>query len=252
MTTRDQVSVIGREFVHGLRRILEDKLYGLYIYGAAALPGDIPTGDIDFHVILTGPLTEDEKSRLYELHDALARDFPPLGVDMDGYYILLEDARGTQPPQSQMWGRATDKSWALHREHIRAGRRIVLHGPDPNTIYLPAGWPEIEQALEGELEYVKEHLDQYPHFCILQLCRLIYSHKTRDVVISKAEAGDWASNAYPEWGRHIEAARKSYARQATTEDRELMLGDIRALLEFAHTQIDRARRTWDQRAGGKG
>jgi len=246
MTIEGQVSAIGRAFVYGLRRILGDKLYGLYIYGAAAFPDDLPTGDIDFHVILTDSLTDDERSRLYELHDSLARDFPPLGVDMDGYYILLADARGAQPPQSQMWQRATDKSWALHRQHIRAGQVLVLHGPDPKEIYPPATWPEIEQALEGELQYVEDHLGEYPHYCILQLCRLIYSHETRDIVVSKAHASRWAGDAFPEWRRHIELARKSYARQATPEDRRFMLTEIRAFLEFARTQIERARQRWRQ------
>jgi len=241
MTIKEQVSAIGEAFVDGLRRILGDKLYGLYIYGAAAFPDDVPTGDIDFHVILTNPLTDDERSRLYELHDSLARDFPPLGVDMDGYYILLTDARRAQPPQSQMWQGATDKSWALHREHIRAGRYILLHGPDPKDIYPPATWPEIEQALEGEFQYVEDHLDQYPDYCILQLCRLIYSYETSDVVVSKAQASDWARDALPKWRRHIELARKSYARQATPEDREFMLTEIGAFFEFARTQIEQAR-----------
>lgn len=241
MTIKEQVSTIGSAFVRGLRRILGNKLYGLYIYGAAAFPDDVPTGDIDFHLILTDPLTDDERSRLYELHDSLGRDFPPLGVDMDGYYILLADARSASPPQSQMWQRATDKSWALYRQHVRAGRVIVLHGPDPKEIYSPATWPEIEQALEEELKYVEDHLDQYPDYCILQLCRLILSHETRDVVVSKAQASDWAGDAFPEWKRHIELARKSYARQATPEDREFMLTEIRAFLEFARTQIENAR-----------
>jgi len=162
-------------------------------------------------------------------------------VDMDGYYILLTDARRAQPPQSQMWQRATDKSWALHREHIRAGRHILLHGPDPKEIYLPATWPEIEQALEGELQYVEDHLHQYPDYCILQLCRLIYSYETSDVVVSKAQASDWAHDALPKWRRHIELARKSYARQATPEDREFMLTEIGAFFEFARTQIEQAR-----------
>jgi hypothetical protein len=242
MTLKEQVSAIGEAFVQSLRRILRDKLYGLYIFGAAAFPDDVPTGDIDFHVILTDPLTDDERSRLYELHDSLARDFPPLGVDMDGYYILLADARAAQPPQSQMWQRATDKSWALHRQHIRAGRVIVLHGPDPKEIYPSATWPEIEQALKWELQYVEDNLDQYPDYCILQLCRLIYSHETKDVVVSKAQASDWARHAFPEWRRHIELARKSYARKVTQEDREFMLTQIRAFLKFARTQIERARK----------
>ncbi|UCB52930.1 MAG: DUF4111 domain-containing protein [Candidatus Zixiibacteriota bacterium] len=246
MTINEQVRAIGEAFVHGLRRILAKKLYGLYIYGAAAFPEDVPTGDIDFHVILTDPLAKDERSRLYELHDSLARDFPPLGVDMDGYYILLADARSASPPQSQMWQRAIDESWALYRQHVRAGRVIVLHGPDPKEIYPTATWPEIEQALERELQYVEDHLDQYPHYCILQLCRLIYSHETRDVVVSKAQASDWAGDAFPEWKRHIELARKSYARQATPEDTEFMLTEIRAFLKFAHTQIENARQRWRQ------
>jgi len=241
MKVKEQISAVGKVLVNGLRQILGDKLHGLYIYGAAAFPDDVPTGDIDFHAILTDPLTDDERSRLYELHDSIARDFPPLGVDMDGYYILLADARSTSPPQSEMWQRAVDKSWALHREHIRAGRVIVLHGPDPKEIYPPATWPEIERALDEELKYVEEHLDQYPDYCILQLCRLIYSYETREVVVSKAQAVDWAADALPEWKLHAELARKWYARQAPEKDRQFMLTEVRALLEFARRRIEDAR-----------
>ncbi len=248
MTIQAQVRDISTAFVAGLRRILGDKLYGLYFYGAAAFPDDLPTGDIDFHLILTGPLTDDERACLYELHDSLARDFPPLGVGMDGYYILLADARRTEPPQSQMWQRATDTSWALHREHIRAGRVLVLYGPDPKQIYLPATWPELERALESELQYVVDHQQQYPDYCILQLCRLIYSHETGEVVVSKAQASDWAREALPAWRRPIDLARKSYARQTTDEDRQLMLAQVGGFLEFARARIERAR----QRAGQPG
>jgi len=241
MAIKEQVRAIGEAFVFGLRYILGNKLYGLYIYGAAAFPDDLPTGDIDFHVILTDPLTDDERSRLYELHDSLAREFPPLGVDMDGYYILLADARLAKQPQSQMWQRATDKSWALHREHIRTGRVIALHGPDPKEVYPPATWQEMEQALEGEFKYVEDHLDQYPHYCILQLCRLIYSHETRDVVVSKAQASNWACDALPEWKQHVELARKSYAGQATEEDRHFLLAEVKAFFEFARERIEQAR-----------
>jgi len=241
MKIKEHVDVISKAFVEGLRRILGKKLHGLYIYGAAAFPDDVPTGDIDFHVILTDPLTDEERLHLEKFHDTLGREFPPLGSEMDGYYILLADARLTSPPRSEMWARATDNSWALHRAHIRAGRVIVLHGPDPKEIYPPAAWPEIEQTLEWELAYVLDHLDQYPDYCILQLCRLIYSHQTRNVVVSKAQAADWASKALPEWGRHIELARKSYAHQATPEDREFKLAEIRKFLEFARMRIEHAR-----------
>ena len=169
MTTAQQVAVIGEAFAEGLRRILGGKLHGAYVYGAAAFPDALPTGDIDFHVILTGELTDHERTQLEQLHQALAREFPALGGELDGYYILLADARGVSPPKSQMWARATDNSWALHRAHIRAGRHIVLHGPDPRGVYPAATWSEIERALHGEVEYVEKHLQDYPDYCILNL-----------------------------------------------------------------------------------
>ncbi|MBT9143338.1 MAG: hypothetical protein DDT32_01612 [Syntrophomonadaceae bacterium] len=240
MSISQEVSIIGQAFVNGLKRVLGEKLQGAYIYGAAGFPEAVPTGDIDFHVILRSDLTDGERSELEMLHESLAEQFPPLGGEMDGYYILLADARRESPPRSQMWRRATDDSWALHREHIRAGRHIVLHGLEPTAIYPPASWPEIESALYGELDYVEEHLHEYPGYCILNLCRLIYSFETKDIVLSKAQASDWARDALPEWRRHIELARKSYARQATPEDRRFMFAEVGRFLEFAHARIEQA------------
>lgn len=240
MSVSQEVSIIGQAFVNGLKCILGVKLHGAYIYGAAAFPDAAPTGDIDYHVILKSELTDSERSELEMLHESLAEQYPPLGGEMDGYYILLRDARRDSPPRSQMWRRATDESWALHRQHIRAGRHIALYGPEPTEIYPPASWPEIESALYGELGYVEKHLHEYPDYCILNLCRLIYSFETKDIVVSKAQASNWACGALPEWKRHIELARKSYARQATAEERQFMLAEVGALLEFALARIERA------------
>jgi len=240
MMISQQISIIGQAFAEGLKRILGEKLHGAYVYGAAAFPDAVPIGDMDFHVILKSELTDNERSELERFHKSLAEQFPPLGGEMDGYYILLRDALRESPPRSQMWRRATDDSWALHCEHIRAGRHIILHGPDPREIYPPATWPLIETALRGELDFVEKHLREHPDYCILNLCRLIYSFETRDVVVSKAQASDWACDALPEWRRHIELARKSYARQATPEDRQFMLAEVETFLEFARTRIERA------------
>jgi hypothetical protein len=151
--TIPQVSTIGQAFVKGLKRILGEKLYAAYIFGAAAFPDAVPTGDVDFHVILQSELTEDERSELETFHESLAEQFPSLGGEMDGYYILLSDARRTAPPRSQMWKRASDDSWALHREHMRAGRRIVLYGPEPREA--SAGLPRLlyPQSVPPDLQF---------------------------------------------------------------------------------------------------
>ncbi len=246
----NNIREIGQAFADGLLDVLGDKLYSATIYGAAAFLDTLPTGDIDFHVILTESLTEAERTGLDELHASLARAFPPLGREMDGYYILLENARQTSPPKSQMWQGAIDNAWALHRAHIWAGRCITLYGPDPAQFYPPATWPELEEALVNELAYVKSHLADYPDYCILNLCRLIYSFETRDVVLSKAAAADWAIEALPEWAATIELAKKSYAGLATAEDRELMLVKAQELFLYASERIDESRQQAGTPIGG--
>jgi len=210
----------------------------VYLYGAVAFPESAATGDIDYHVILKGALTEDERSALHAFHESLARRFPPLGAELDGYYLLLNDACRETPPISQMWNGAIDHSWALHRAHIRAGQRIILYGPDPNEIYPPAQWPEIERALFGEFDFVEKHLYDYPDYCILNLCRLMYSFETSDVVVSKAMAAELAYDVLPFWRPYIDLARKSYAGQGTAQEREHMLAEIDGLLKFAQGHIN--------------
>lgn len=227
--------------VDGLSAVLGDKLYGVYLYGAWAFPESGATGDVDLHVILNNAPDDSEKSALNRLHRALAGDYPQIGEELDAYYLLLEEARRTTPPRHQLLDDVADKSWALHRAHIRAGRCIVLQGPDPRKIYPEASWPELERALQGELDYVAEHLDLYPAYCVLNLCRLIYSFKTRDVVVSKIESARWADRAFPDWQPHIEAAKRSYAGRATAEDRELLKSEVGGFFNFARRRIEEIR-----------
>ncbi|MCJ7623934.1 MAG: DUF4111 domain-containing protein [Anaerolineaceae bacterium] len=241
MEIPENIQGLCQAFLNGLIAVLGGKLYGFYLYGAVAFPGSDPAGDLDFHVILTETLIEKEHHSIHKLHAALASDFPLLGSELDAYYILLEEARQTSPPTHQLRPEIIDNSWALHRAHTRAGRCFMLHGPDPKDVFPPATWRELESALKGELKFVEEHLTEYPDYCILNLCRLMYSFETRDVVVSKTAAAKWAHTAFPRWRRHIECARRSYARQATIEDREFMLSEVKGLFDFAGERIQQQR-----------
>lgn len=240
MSISDEVSSICQAFVEGLKCILGEKLSGVYVYGSTAFPDTFHIADIDFHVILQSELTDDERSKLERLHESLAERFSPLGSELDGYYILLVDAHRKEPPRSQMWKRAIDEAWALHREHILAGRCAVLHGANPAEIYPPASWQEIERALYRELNYVKQHLHEYSDYCILNLCRLIYSFETKDVAVSKAKTVNWVYDKFPQWRQHIDLARKSYAGHATPEDRQFMHSEVGRFLEFSLARIKQA------------
>lgn len=243
MDVKTQIEIITGEFKKGLQIVLGEKLHAAYVYGAAAFNDSLPTGDIDFHVILNDHLTAIEKKELEDLHKELAKKYPPLGGEFDGYYILLEDAKKKIPPQSEMWLCATDNAWALHRAHIRAGRYITLHGGDPREIYPPSTWSELDAALLEEIHFVEKNLNIYPDYCILNLCRLLYSFQTRKVVISKAKASEWSFEAIPEWKWLVELARKSYEGKATSQDRDVMLREVKNFYEYATTQIDQIRQS---------
>jgi hypothetical protein len=237
----DEIRGLCDALVKGLCDALGRKLYGVYLYGAVVFPETEYTGDIDFHAVLNGPLLDAEKEKITALYRTLAKDFPAMGADMDGYFILLDAAKRTEPPEHQLVPGVYDESWALHREHILAGRYIALYGPDPGTIFPKPSWPEIESALRHEMRYIEEHIDEYPDYCILNLCRLIYSHRTRDVVVSKTASAAWAKTTFPQWRNLIDAAQKSYAKMATDQDKVLMKSGVRALHAFAVEEIARSK-----------
>lgn len=242
MLLRAEIQNLCQAFLAGLNKALGEKLFGVYLYGALAFPDAGPLGDIDFHVIVNSALDSQDRVVIQRLHATLTNDFPPLGGELDGYYILLDDARQRTPPQDQLRDGLHDVSWALHCAHIRRGRCIVLHGPDPLEVYPEVTWFELEQALTGELDFIVENLNRYPAFCVLNLCRLLYSYETRDVVISKRFSAGWASSEFPEWNSLIESAKNYYDRRATLDDKNLLVSKVGSFYTFAGGQIEKSKR----------
>jgi hypothetical protein len=236
-----EIATLCQQLLAGLESILGDRLYGLYLYGAAAFPDGGPLGDVDFHAVLREPPSTETKSALHDLHASLAREYPSLGAELDGYYILQKDACGKAPPRHQLVSNVYDQSWALHRAHMRAGRCFVLKGPQPLDLFPVASWPELTTALEGELDYVKAHLDLYPAYCVLNLCRLIYSFETRDVVISKHASASWATEAFPQWSPLIKAAGRFYERLDTLDDQKLLESRVNSFFVFACDRIQESK-----------
>ena len=118
MDTQEQINPFIGEFQKYLRIVLREKFHAAFVHGAAAINDSLPTGDMDFHVIMEDHLTDTEKQELDDLREELATKFPPLGSEVDGFYILSEDARRKTPPLSEsgrgqptMPGRSTANSF---------------------------------------------------------------------------------------------------------------------------------------------
>jgi hypothetical protein len=76
---------------------------------------------------------------------------------------------------------------------------------------------------------------------VLNLCRLIYSFETRNVVISKAKAAEWGREHLPQWRKHIELAGKSYEGRAEASESEFLSAEVDYLLKVAQARIAKSR-----------
>jgi predicted nucleotidyltransferase len=235
-----KVQEICTGLVGGLKEILGGKLYGIYLYGAAVFPDSGPVSDIDCHVILNEPLDDRNREAVFRLYARLKKDYPPLGQELDIWYILFEDAQKAELPQNQLKTNMSDEWWALHCAHIRADRYVTLYGPEPDKIFPVPSWEGISAALDHEIEYIKNNL-KYPAYCVLNLCRIIYSFRNRDVVVSKCFSGLWAIDKFPAWVDILRAALRTYEGKDTNADKSLLRADLNRFLEFGLRCIDKNR-----------
>jgi hypothetical protein len=234
------IRAIGQALVAGLEAVLHEKLYGVYLYGAIVFEDGGPAQDIDCHVILASKLSDQEHKAILALHCSLAEEFPPLGGELDAYYILLDAAGKPEVPQHQLWPGIYDHAWALHCAHIRSGFFVGLYGPIPDDIFPMPVWGALEQALDHELKFVQANR-QYPAYGILNLCRILYSFQTGDVAVSKRFSGRWFAETYPEWAIVVDTAIRHYDGLATEDDGKAMSRELARFLAFVETHISETR-----------
>ncbi len=224
------------DFRDGLSEALGGGLLSLYLSGGMAFPR--PTRwwvDVDFHALLAHPLTDRDRDAVGDLHRELAERWP-LGDELDGYYVLASDAGKPEWPTSQDWG-AIDWTWALHRAHVLAGRFMLMLGNDPRAILTEPTWAELGACLSTTMSYIVEHHEPaFAPYSVLNACRVLYSVRTRDVVISKYRAAQWGIAELPDWSGLLEAAVRSYTLSDTTSDRQLLAEQRAAFVSSVMTE----------------
>jgi hypothetical protein len=218
----DTVIALTDSLQRDLAGILDRAFAGLFLYGALAFPRpERWLVDIDFHVLLQRPLTDTERGGLRALYATLA-DASELGRELDGYYVLLSEAARAEPPRHQLDLTMRDEAWALHRAHVHAGRYFLLAGIDPREIVPEPTWAELEAGLRSEMRFVETHPSARA-FGILNGARILYSFETRDVVVSKYQAGGWALASLPaEWHEAVQAALRFYEQASAAGDAQTL------------------------------
>jgi len=214
-----------------LLTILGDDLLALWTFGSATYE-DRPKrfGDVDSYAVLRSPLKADVVRAVDDAHESTARE---CRIEWDSWYVLELDVRSSKPPSHALRGVLTDHAWALHRAHWFAGHYVVLHGPAPEEFVPYPTWPELAESLREELHFIARIVELGPHdaehaaFVVWQCCRIVYSMRTRDVVISKRAAAQWALEHMPEsWHAAIHAAERTYDGTPALDDRSILVNAL--------------------------
>lgn len=225
-----------------LRAILGDDLAAMWAHGGSTSVGDPPhDGDLDTYILVARRPTQVAVQQLEDSEQALAGE---RGVEWDTWYVLTDDAGGSDPPHHAWKDERRDTSWAIHRAHWLAGRYVALHGPEPHAIVRPPSWAELEVELSRELEHIERHVlegdtDSYEAtYALLNGSRILRAVETRNIALSKRAAGLWALEHLPDrWRPGLEAALRSYDGQRTALDTDILATEMSPFVTFVRGRL---------------
>lgn len=240
----DEVQTLAAGFRDGVADALGNRLVCLLLLGSVAFPGFEPHyADIDFHCVVDGELGSAEEDALARFHARLATEHA-LGQLVDGSYIPLAKVQA-MPPQRldgvaegvfRRGGASRDRGgWALERAHLHAGAFVLLQGRDPRDIYPRPDESDLTAALDEEFHELAltRMLERHPVYSTLNLCRLVYSVETGDVVVSKVTSAEWALSRLPDkWRPLVRDALALYRGDRRVAD----LADLRAFYRYVGAQ----------------
>jgi hypothetical protein len=234
----NDVRALAEAFASELTEVLGGSFAGFFLYGSACFP---PSAVIDFdgHVLLSHPMSDDDRQAVEAMH---ARLRPmPLGDEMDVWYVTTADAAKPEIPVHQRNTQLSDGAWALHRAHVHAGRYVCVAGVDPRDLVPEPTWSELDNALQNELAWLSKHFDDAPAYCVLNLCRILCSYESRDAVVSKLQAGSWAIAALDvDHHPRIRAAIAAYESGTSGADDDALAG-VRGFFEEMSARVEKAR-----------
>jgi len=209
------------------RRILGEKLTGIYVHGSIAF-GCFrwERSDIDFLVVTEEPLTQQEKEALIRTLLEMDDCAPPKGFEMSvvprsacmpfrdpvPFELHYSNAyrenyrRDLQGTCQTM--RGTDPDLPAHM--MVAGRvGIALCGLPVEQVFAPVPKTSYLASIRQDAEDARAGIGKDPVYYVLNLCRVLACVR-ENLVLSKEQGGEWGMDHLPEERAWIEPALKAY------------------------------------------
>jgi hypothetical protein len=252
LTPYPAINSVLTEWADGLKRLLSNKIVGLYLSGSLAYGDFVPErSDIDLEAVVQSPLTEDELRSVEQLHRQIERHCPQWAGRIECSYVPRELMRELTPPATPRpwWGFGTlyaeapaGNEWIINH-YLLSKHGIPLEGPDFNELVPQIDIDAVRQASARDLfqEWAPKIDDSvwlsnshYQSYLVLNLCRILHT-VIHGQPGSKKTAARWAKGMYPQWKNLIdEAERWGYG------DAMKRQADAVSFLRFA---VDRVNKT---------
>lgn len=260
-TSYPHVNSLLNELFLRIRKVLVDKLVGLYLGGSLVL-GDFSEqiSDIDLVAALSSDITDTELNELRQMHADFVDEHKEWQDRIEVCYISRDALKTVKSRASQIVNISPGEpihrlestkdwimNWYLTREY-----NIPLFGPHPKTIIEPISKEEYIQSVKDHMKSwdtrVKNMCDRYAQaaYVILTTCRALYTYKNGDQV-SKIQAARWAKRELPEWSNLI--GRAIVWRETRNEERvdDAMYRAIVQFMDVVRGQIGATIARWKGR-----
>jgi predicted nucleotidyltransferase len=230
----------------------------MYLFGSLANGDFDQYSDIDVLFVTQKEISEAAFAALSEMHKRLNQLNSPWGIQLEVSYIPqaalrhFDRANIIHPHMDRgnyealhMMAHETD--WIVQR-HLLRENGIVISGPDLKTLIDPIAPGELQRAVSDVLPLwvdpilarpAKIKARGYQSFCVLSLCRMLYTLRTGQV-LSKPRAAEWAmQNLDARWKPLIQ--RAIVGRQ--NSDLEADPADLNETLEMMKYTVQQSKPT---------
>lgn len=226
-------------FVEQSRRILEDRLTGIYLHGSAAMGCfNSRKSDIDLLIVIKDGLPVQIKRQYMDMAVRMNAQAPAKGIE---FSIVREDVcRPFVYPtpfklhfssahlawyQSDPEGyvtemNGTDPDLAAHAA-ILYHRGKTLFGKEVKEVFSEVRREDYWDSIVGDVENAVEDIAAQPLYIILNLCRVL-AYKREGLILSKQEGGEWGLARLPLQYRDLVRAAMAEYRTGVSSGLERM------------------------------
>ena len=253
VTPYPAINSVLNDWAEGLKRLLGQKIVGLYLTGSLAYGDFVPErSDIDLQAVVRSPLTKNELGAVEQLHREIEERYAQWANRIECSYVPLELMRELAPPATPRpwWGFGSfypeapaGNEWIINH-YLLSKHGIALDGPDFSELIPAIDIRLVRQASVRDLfqEWVPKIDDDawlsnshYQSYLVLNLCRILHT-VVHGEPGSKKVAGRWAKATYPQWKDLVEEAERwAYGGEMKRQ------GDVVAFLRFAVERVNETR-----------